>query len=639
MTLVEILSTRGFDPVRLRFGFRIAGAACLALTLSWLMGLEHPQWSAMTVWVASQPTPGPLVEKGFFRAAGSVIGAATGVLFVIVCGGHPTLLLLALAAWVGICVGIGNVLRGFVSYGALMAGGTAPMVAMLNTAHPGEIVALGVDRGLTVLVGVFAAVVIGLLFGPRKKDELSSRSGMLAVRLLRAMAQRTATAAAAPSGEEEDFLREMAAIEGALDPHGMGSLRSRRSAKTLRAVLHAQMAALLWLKSNDTPGNGAAVAGSLLQAADAIDRSAPAADILVHLEQARQFARTDERLHGVIAGLADALRDRLNFRETPARPSSSRTHVVLHRDWIGAGQAMVRATAAMLFAGSIWLLTGWQGGPYLLLGTAVMISLFSTFDSPASIMRHVLIGQALGAATALVCRWLIWPSATADWQLVVLMFPFILIGILPYASRRFAPGGVDYNMVMLLLLQPDLPLEGTFGYSVTLASAVVAAPAAALLAFRLVFPIDPRKRLRLLTSIMVRELQAMAADRAALARAATWRARLTHRLLTMTRWLLKIGEAPDIAIRSGLVVMQVGESILDLHKLADDSGMRSATRQRIKLTLDRMTQISREPERVGKALERLAAHLQQKGCAEADLHLAAGRAIVASGWFFRSDIR
>jgi hypothetical protein len=59
----------------------------------------------------------------------------------------------------------------------------------------------------------------------------------------------------------------MAAIEEALDPHGTGSLGSRRSARTLRAVLVAQASALLWLRSSDAHAPDPAIGTALSRAA------------------------------------------------------------------------------------------------------------------------------------------------------------------------------------------------------------------------------------------------------------------------------------------------------------------------------------------------------------------------------------
>ena len=66
MKPVETLSRLGFDQNRLRYSIRTALGSCLALLIAWLVGLEHPQWAAMTVFAASQPPRNMLVEKVSF---------------------------------------------------------------------------------------------------------------------------------------------------------------------------------------------------------------------------------------------------------------------------------------------------------------------------------------------------------------------------------------------------------------------------------------------------------------------------------------------------------------------------------------------------------------------------------------------
>ncbi|ATN36876.1 hypothetical protein ACO34A_24170 (plasmid) [Rhizobium sp. ACO-34A] len=60
---ISALARYGFDLPRLAYAGRTALAACLAFTIAWLLGLEHPQWAGMTVWAASQPTRGSCLKK------------------------------------------------------------------------------------------------------------------------------------------------------------------------------------------------------------------------------------------------------------------------------------------------------------------------------------------------------------------------------------------------------------------------------------------------------------------------------------------------------------------------------------------------------------------------------------------------
>lgn len=136
MIFIEPLNRLGFDPGRLRYALRTAVGSCLALMVVWLLGLEHPQWAAMTVFAASQPARNILVEKSFFRAAGTLVGTVVGVLLVVIADGQALILVLGLALWIGLCTWSGNVLRGFVAYGTILADDTDAMVALLDTAIP-----------------------------------------------------------------------------------------------------------------------------------------------------------------------------------------------------------------------------------------------------------------------------------------------------------------------------------------------------------------------------------------------------------------------------------------------------------------------------------------------------------------------
>ena len=630
------MSRLGFDPVRLRFALHTALAACLALLVSWLLGLEHPQWSAMTVWAASQPTRGMLLEKSFFRAAGTVVGTLVGVLLVLVSGGQPVVLVPGLALWIGLAAGAGNVLRGFASYGTLLAGYSAAMVALLATPHPDRILALGTDRLLTVMAGVLVALLVGLLFTPSAaEDEIAGRVRRLSGRLLRDMAARLAGAADGGQEEQHAILSEMAAIEEALDPHGAGSLRSRRSARTLRAVLIAHVSALLWLRSADARTPHPAVGAALSRVAQALADAAPAAEVIAALRQAAALSAGHAALNEVIVRLQTPLRDQLGVAGPGTERARAPRIVPLHRDWIGARHALIRATGTMLLGGAGWLLTGWSGGAYTLLGTAIMISLFSTFDNPAAVMRDILLGQVFGAAAALVCRWLVWPLAGSGVGLVVLTMPFILLGAGPVAHRRTMQGGYDYNLVMLLLLQPAYPLVGTVGASVSVALAVVAAPLVALIAFRVAYPADARRRMDTLITMMVHELQDMAAAADAALPRPIWRARLHHRLLRLVRWADKAGEREISAFDGSLAILRLGNAILGGRDLLRGPHLSAGAARCVDTALRRVRRIRQDPERAQRALQRAAWRLSREAPAVAALIGDAAQGIAANPGFFR----
>lgn len=114
------LANLGLDAGRLAFALRTALASCAALFVGWALGLEHPQWAAMSVWAASQPGRGMLLEKSLFRFIGTLVGTIVGVTLVSVAGDNILLLALGLSVWVGLCAGAGNVIHGLFSYATLL---------------------------------------------------------------------------------------------------------------------------------------------------------------------------------------------------------------------------------------------------------------------------------------------------------------------------------------------------------------------------------------------------------------------------------------------------------------------------------------------------------------------------------------
>ncbi|WP_246753082.1 FUSC family protein [Sinorhizobium sp. BG8] len=633
----------GFNPERLAFSFRTALASCAALVIAWLMELEHPQWAAMTVFAAAQPSRNMLVEKSFFRAAGTVIGSVIGVLLILASGSHQLLLVAGLAAWIGICAFLGNVLRGFLSYGTILAGYTAAMVALLETAHPGHIFALGADRALTVLTGVLVGLIVGLLFTPKEApDELAGRVRQLSARLLRAMADRVD----GHSTEGEDWhnstLSEIAVIDELLDPHGAGSLRSRRSARTLRAVLAAHVSALLWMKGRAQPKRDPALGRVLARAADAHEGAASPAEIAVALEEAAALAADRTTLHAVIERMRTALLERASVVDRHSQPADESElgklrllhPVILHQDWIGARQAAIRATAILLLIGVVWILTGWSSGAYVMLGTSVMISLFSTFENPAQIMRQIFQAQLCGAIAALACRWLVWPHATSEFQLVLMIMPFVLTSIIPLSLQRPIVGGTDYVLILLLLSQPAFPLTGSFGQSFATATAVVLAPMIALISFRLIFPTDAHRRLNTLIAMMVHDLERMAAARDATSHQVAWRSRLYHRLIRLVRWADRSAERELSPAEGGMAVYSLGASILSMRELAERGELSAGTTRAITIALRRIERVSLDPARASAALERAAERVAHDGGSEAALLQSAARAIDENRPFF-----
>lgn len=635
--LTSWLARQGFDVPRLGFGLRTALASCLALLLAWLMGLEHPQWTAMTVWAVSQPVRGMLVEKSLFRALGTVVGTLFGVLLVLLAGDNLPLMVISLSLWIGLCVGVGNLLSGLVSYGALLSGYSATLVALLNTQQPaGQIFLLGSDRLLTVMTGVVVGLLIGLIFTPPDaEDHLAGRVRRTTSDLLRAMAAAFAgNSHETRAGTAHRLLTDIADTEQLFDAGAAGSLRSHRSIRALRALVQAQVGAVYWIRSSRNLPSNPQMAAALETAAQRLDENAPADMVLSALEAALAHSR-EQATATVVRQLLDSQREHVATEGQYSEMAIIHNRVVLHRDWVGARHAALRAVGLLLLIGAGWIATGWSVGAYVMLGASVMITLFSTFETPSKIMGHIFIWQALAALAALSCHWLLWPLATSEWQLIALLSPFILVIVPFFAHPRVASGSIDYVMALLLLSHPVLPLERTFGDSVAIAVAVVSGPLLAYLAFRMVWPADARRRRLHLTGMMLNELRRMAETPLAPVRHQIWRARLHHRLLKLIQNVRHSAEPLQPVTRGGLAVLAVGDAIQQLHLLQLGEDHPGGLQRHCRQALLRLRDLQNNPEAAAHGLRRVAdqlTHMRHPAAWDAE---NAARGIAENSGFFQ----
>lgn len=627
-TMLEKLTGYGFDTSRLTFALRTALACSLAIVLAWLLGLGHPQWAGMTVWAASQPTRGHLIEKSFFRMAGTIVGSVFGTLLLAVSQGEVLVLVIGLSLWCALCTGYGHLQRGFTTYGTILAGYSAAMVALLGSAQPDHLLALGTDRMLTVLTGVVVALLVGWLFTQRASEKLLMTSlRQLTARVLRHVATHLRGGSAAGTREQHALLLDIAALEESLDGHGAGSLRARRRTHAIRALLCQFVPMLMGLKDAQSGADSEHVAVRLDQAAQALEAGS-SFDTVRGMLAPRDI---DTPPHPALALLQEGL-----TALTQASQAQQAALVVVHRDWVTARQAALRAGSLLLLVGLLWWLTGWAAIAYMMLGTSVMSTIFSTQENPARTMHAIIAGQIMGVAGALACRWLAWPLATTELELVLLIVPFSLLGAFIVAHPRTVGAGIDYNMVMLLLLQPALPLHGSFSQSLSTAAAVLCAPLLAYAAYRVVYPTDAHRRRDALVTMMVRELQAMAGTAHARDYRTTWRAQLHHRLLRLIAWDRKAGSNDARMLAVGATVQSLGTIIFQAQELLADPSSSVKLKRRLQLLLARIGRLGDAPERVVPALARTAAMLERRASSHAGRFDAAARRVHDSLVFFKA---
>ncbi|WP_432695546.1 FUSC family protein [Marinobacterium sp. YM272] len=608
--LTRYLSRLGFDTGRVGFVLRTAIAAALAVLLAWGLGLDHPQWAGMTVWAASLPTRGQLVAKGLARLGGTVLGAVVGVLIVLLCGGNILLLSLTLSCWVAACVLAGHLVRSFLAYGAILAGYSASLVALVDIPHHDQILSLGVDRMATALSGVVVAFAISWFFAARS----APRDDLLQIIDFTAGVMRHVNAVL--HGNPETLLEKrhalvsrMAGLDLALEMRGVDTGLSRVRLRQCRRVLPELVSVLLWRRRGMEAALTTEVEHGLEKLIALLEKRETGAAIPAQFEtllEAINKVPELSRLHTLLKGL-DAELKPLMIDEADDQLSPQ---LVLHRDWIGARQASIRAFTLMISVGLVWAISGQAFGAYMLLGVSVMATVLSTFDSPARIMRFVFAGQVMGAAAALICHWVVWPYTGSELQQVLLMWPFIGLGVVLMSHRRLVGTGFDYNMVFLLLSQPGLPLQGTLQSSVILSLAVIAAPLIAWAGYLLIYPANAGRRIDTLKAQMVDELRRLAASEEDPSSHKLWRARTFHRLFHLVRWSDTLGNQRFRAAEWGTLLLRLEMATLALHKLRGMQARAESEHQSANYALHCFDRLQTEPETLRQALEAVLSDLK-----------------------------
>ncbi|WP_272695004.1 FUSC family protein [Providencia sp. PROV144] len=470
---ITFLHRLGFNPIRFRFAVITACASIAALFIAQYLQLVHPQWAAMTVWASAQPWRENLLEKSWWRFAGTVIGVLVGVILIQLHIINPLLFIVGLALWLGACSGIGQLQKGFVAYGTFLAGYSAVMVSMLSVHMTDNLFMVAWDRLWTILVGVLSAVVFNFLFTPKREQEsvitLKNQVDTLFYQILHRTLEKKKPI---KSQEIDQLWQVMTSYEEILETNRIGWHYHRKQVAKARQKLMFQSQILLHLDKYQS------IAPFYFPAQEPADKewkyilSLCPNGVLKMLLVPFYYATLGKSIKKI--NKTDKLK--------------------LHQDKISAWQSFTRSFVTIGAVGVLWFWTQWQMLAYLILGLSVMLALFASLDHPARFMKNIFTGQFFGAIAALICMWCLWPFTSSSWQMTFLIIPVIISGIVIFSHNRLILIAFDYIMVSLILLQPSYPFALSFPQSIGNAIAIVSGPLVAMAAFAWIYPTSPKKR-------------------------------------------------------------------------------------------------------------------------------------------------
>jgi uncharacterized membrane protein YccC len=411
----------GFPLSSWAFAVRIWIAVVVALYAAFWLQLESASSAAVCVGILAFPTRGQALEKAGYRSFATVIGVVASIAIVGTFSQARDLLLLAFAAWVGLCIYAAGLSDGNRAYAAVLAGYTVAVVAIqqqLDT--PLHVFDAGMQRGAAIAVGIAAvAIVNDLLVAPDRHLGLANQLAILH-RQVRDLAKSVLRGEPSGGPATATLLRDIASLRsdmGSLATESSGgstrSAAARSTAVALVAEVHA-VRVLAALSGAAEPALRDRLTSALEQedAAGASTASFAGGGAVAPVDWAsKELLRRDGEVREGIAALKSGVRPMHEWR-TP-----------YYRSHRLAGEAGVRAGLWMAMVSACLVLSGWPLTDVSLTQVAVLIGLGATTPNPRGFTVLGFIVTPIAAILAGVLEFVV---------LGVTQFPLLAMGLAPF---------------------------------------------------------------------------------------------------------------------------------------------------------------------------------------------------------------
>lgn len=501
-----LLALPGFMPGAVGFAARTTAALLLAYLIAFAIQLDSASSAGLCVAIVAQATPGMTLAKAIYRVFGTLVGGIAAVVFVAMFPQDRTMLLMAFALWLGGCTFVAAVLRDFRSYGAVLCGYTVGIIAVSSIDAPSGALLVALNRVAAILIGIAAVAAVNLLLtGPVAYERLVAA---LQRRLQDAEALALSALAGQPLPAEPLPAQEASAILALRTDAGYAATELPNG-RVRSAGAIAVIAGLLGMLS-------ATRALSKGQPVDAVTRRAldHAARRLAGKEPPASFDTRPADPHAaMMLDRAQELLQQHAMAQTglqqlmDGKEATGRVRLPLHRDWIGAALSAARTIIAVALGAVFCILSGWPGTTLLLVQLSAFGALLGMQPNPTAAAVSIALGLPAGALAAGVIGFLLLPQASGFVPFALALAPFAFAAALAArhpATARYGPGLMLY---LTLLLSPANTESFDLAAFLNNVMIQVVALLFMLLAFRLVLPVSPRRRLSRVADAIGRSLR------------------------------------------------------------------------------------------------------------------------------------
>ncbi len=476
------------EAARWGFVLRALTGAYLAMLLSMFLGLEQPSTAMLTALIVMQPQSGEVLAKSCHRMLGNAAGGLFVVLLFSACGGAAEIILLGMALWVGLCVFGSAYRRNAQSYGFVLAGYTACIIALPQLSNPDQILMPALLRVSEVFVGILCAAVTSEVVFPETVHRVLYSAAEGRFTLFDDFVRGTLADGMSLVDMEkaqQRFIRDVAVLDGygfAASFEAGGALRLARvrlfnssfmAAATSFHALHTFFRSLP--TSPEHPARDffvetfAVVAQSMeirdpaAGSGQSALKRASALELCRHktLEAAARFRQTAgaDRMNTteLAAGVHLLCRFLNDMRDYVLRYADlTERHLGKTHERVGstpgtdAGVALIsalRAALVLLLLAMFWWETAWPVGSSAAIFAVVFCSLQAAAPNPVRSIFVSSVGCVLGVVFGVFYGFLVLPACSDLIQLCVTLFPFLAVG--PYLMTIPATAGLgrSYNFM------------------------------------------------------------------------------------------------------------------------------------------------------------------------------------------------
>lgn len=645
------------------FIIRTIAAGLCALWIAFRLGLSSPGTAITTVFIVSVPQSGQVLAKGFYRAIGTLVGAAVAVALVGSLAQERNTFLFLLAAWLGVCTFGAAYFRGFQAYAFVLSGYTAGLIALPALSSVDQVFDIALFRVSEVLLGIFCAGVFADLLFPRRTSDLILKAvrGSFAEFIVYLQSARDGSRTRAQLQQANfgfvteavqfELLRESGYFEnpevrlrsarlrlfnaefmGATTAfHGYFAMiaRTRRRGDgaladhfgligdDLLALMHSggkppataaearQMLTRLIEFRETLPGRYAAARARAAQEDNADER------VISFDTIARQFDRFMIQLTQYTQAYAslETLSGKLPHPAPTFAP---------HTETLGAVLMGLRAFLSVIIVAAFWVATAWPAGSAAVLIAGVVCALFAAAPRAEIAARNLLIGFALALPVAAVVHLAILPQLDGFGLFCAGVLPFLMASTYAMTTPAVAAIGLGFNLNFLVLAGFSNTMVydpiGLFNNGI----AQLIGGLAGLLMLTVALPTRPRwitDRMRL----ALRRHAAEACHEPLDGLRARFESRTRDLLVQLISIAAQTPEQHRVQLAQALAVLDLGDAVIHLRRAARDADMplneQQATLQALELLLLKPTEEHRLNARrvVRDGLGRLRDERRQRG--------------------------